>query len=77
MKLGAAFVAGPRATEIVQPGEGSLDYPADLAEAGSVVGLPPRDDRLHASRPQLPAVLVVVIAAVGDEPVRREVIKLP
>jgi hypothetical protein len=53
----------------VQPGEGALDDPAQLAQAGAVLGGAPRDDGLDAARPQRAAVLVVVIAAVGDQAV--------
>ena len=35
-----------------------------------MLGAAPRDPRLHASAPQLPAVVVVVIAAIGEQPVR-------
>jgi hypothetical protein len=34
-----------------------------------VLGTAPRDQRLHASAPQLSAALVVVVAAIGDHPV--------
>ena len=51
----------------MQPGEGALDDPAQLAQAGAVLGVAPGDDRLDAPAPELAAVLVVVIAAVGDE----------
>jgi hypothetical protein len=54
-------------TPVVQPGEGALDDPAVAAEAGAVLGLAPRDDRLHASLPDEPPVLIVVVAAVGDQ----------
>ena len=51
----------------MEPGEGSFDDPAVAAEAGAVVGLATGDDRLDASLPEEAAVLVVVVAAVGDQ----------
>ena len=62
-----SFPAEPEALEEVQPGEGPLDDPAAAAESGAVFGLAPGDDWLHASRPERAAVLVVVIATVGDQ----------
>ena len=53
----------------VEPGEGALDHPAQLAKSGAVLGLAAGDDRLDASRPEFAAVLVLVIAAVGDQAV--------
>jgi hypothetical protein len=67
VEVGSAFPADPQAAEEMQPREGALDDPAAAAKAGAVVGLAASDDRLDTPRPQLPAVLVVVIAAVGDE----------
>jgi hypothetical protein len=52
----------------VKPREGALHDPAFFAEARPVLGVAPGDHGLHATRPQLTAVLVVVIAAVGEEP---------
>jgi hypothetical protein len=37
------------------------------AEAGAVFGLAPCDDRLDASLPDEPPVLIAVVAAVGDQ----------
>jgi hypothetical protein len=54
---------------LVQPGEGSLDDPAHSPEARAVLGGAAGDDRVDAAGPQLAAVLVVVIAAVGDQAV--------
>jgi hypothetical protein len=51
----------------VKPGEAALYYPPLLAEARAVLGATTGDDRLHASLSQLPAVLVVVIAPVGEQ----------
>jgi hypothetical protein len=44
-----AFVAGSEAAEVVQPGEGSFDDPADFAEAGAVLGGAAGDERFDAS----------------------------
>jgi hypothetical protein len=62
----AAVGADEEAAAVVEPGEGSFDDPAVAAEAGAVVGLAAGDDRLDASLPDEAAVLVVVVAAVGD-----------
>ena len=66
MDVLAAVGADEEATAVVQPGEGALDDPAVATEPGAVLGLAPRDDRLHAPLPDEAAVLVVVVAAVGD-----------
>jgi hypothetical protein len=68
--VGAALVADEEALEAVQPGEGALDDPAVTPQTGAVLGLPARDHRLDASLAEQPAVLVVVVAAVGDHAVR-------
>jgi hypothetical protein len=36
--LGAAVVAHEQPLEVMQPGEGALDDPADAAEAGAMLG---------------------------------------
>jgi hypothetical protein len=51
----------------VEPGEGAFDDPAVAAEPGAVPGLAASDERLHATLPGEPAVLIVVVAAVGDQ----------
>ena len=66
MDLGLAFVADPQAAEVVQVREAALDDPAVPAEPGAVAGAAPRDDGLDAPGPEQAAVLVVVIAAVGE-----------
>jgi hypothetical protein len=68
VQFGAALPADAQA-ELVQPGEGSLDNPAHSPEARAVLGGAAGDDRPDAAGPQLAAVLVVVIAAVGDQAV--------
>jgi hypothetical protein len=54
---------------MVEPGEGALDDPADTTQAGAVFGLAASDLRLDPSSAQLAPVLVVVVAAVGSDPV--------
>jgi hypothetical protein len=63
----AAVGADQESAAAVEPGEGALDDPALLAEAGAVFGLGARDDRLDAALPDEAAVLVVVVAAVSDQ----------
>jgi hypothetical protein len=64
----AAVVADEESLVVVEPGEGALDDPADAAEAGAVPALAPSDLGLDASDAELLAVLVVVVAAVGGDP---------
>ena len=66
MDLGAAVVADEQPLELVQPGEGALDDPAVAAEPGAVLGLAAGDHRRDAALAEQAAVLVVVVAAVGD-----------
>jgi hypothetical protein len=65
--LGATVVADEQPLEVMEPGEGALDDPTDAAEAGAVLGLAASDDRPDAPLAHEAAVLVVVVAAVGDE----------
>jgi hypothetical protein len=65
--LGVAFVAGAQPAKVVQVREAALDDPALPAEIGAVLGSAPGDDGLDAARPEQPPVLVVVIAAVGED----------
>lgn len=51
----------------MQPGEGSLDYPADLAKPGPMLLFAAGEDWLHAALAQSATVLVGVIAAVAVE----------
>jgi hypothetical protein len=62
--VGSSFVAGAEPFELVQPGEGALDDPADLAQSGAVGDAASGDHRLDAALPQQAAVLEV-IAPVG------------
>jgi len=52
----------------VEPGEGAFDDPAVAAEPGAVLGLAAGDDGFNAALPDEPPVLVVVVAAVGEQP---------
>jgi hypothetical protein len=54
---------------VVEPGEGALDHPADATEAGTVFGLTTGDLGLDPSGAELAPILVVVVAAVGRDPV--------
>lgn len=67
MDVVAAVSADEESTAVVEPGEGALDDPAVAAEPRAVLGLAASDDRLDAALPNEAAVLVVVVAAVGDE----------
>src|SRR5215207_7572383 len=69
MGLVAAVGAEEQPAAVVEPGEGAFDDPAVSAEAGAVYGLAPGDHRLDAALPEQPPVLVVVVAAVGDDAV--------
>ena len=69
MGLVAAVGAEEQPAAVVEPGEGAFDDPAVSAEAGAVGGLAPGDHRLDAALPEQPPVLVVVVAAVGDDAV--------
>ena len=68
MHLVAAVVADEQSLEVVQPGEGTLDDPADTSEARAVFGLAASDLRGDPTPAQLAPVLVVVVAAVGGDP---------
>jgi hypothetical protein len=66
--LVAAVVADEQPLEFVQPGEGALDDPAVAAESGAVRDLAAGDLGGDAALAEQPAVLVVVVAAVGGDP---------
>ena len=53
----------------MEPGEGALDDPAVAAQTRAVPGSAASDLRCDAASAQLAAVLVVVVAAIGVEPV--------
>jgi hypothetical protein len=64
MEIGASFVSDAEPFELVQPGEGALDHPANLAQSGTVGDAASCDQRLDAALPQQTAVLVEVVASV-------------
>jgi hypothetical protein len=66
MHLGATLVADEQPLEVVQPGEGALDHPAIATEPGTMHRLAASDHRLDPASAEQPAMLVVVVAAVGD-----------
>jgi hypothetical protein len=61
-----ALVADVETVELVQPGEGALDDPAHVAEAGAVGGLSACDQRFDPERSKLAPVELVVVAAICD-----------
>lgn len=67
--LWVAFVAGAQAAEVVQVREAAFDDPAFAAEVGAVLDAAFGDDGFDPAGPEQAAVLVVVIAAIGEEPV--------
>src|SRR4051812_10796074 len=67
VEVAAAFVADGQALEGVQPGKGALDDPTPAAEARAVLDAAPGDAVGDAAAAQLAAVLVVVVAAIGDD----------
>lgn len=68
VQLGVSLIADSQAPQVVKPGESSLDDPALFAQVRAVHGAAPGDHGLHAPRPELAAVLVMVIPPVGEEP---------
>ena len=69
MDLGVALVAGSEAPEVVQVSKAALHDPALTSEARAVRCSTTGDDGRDAKSAQQPAVLVVVIATVGEQPV--------
>ena len=67
MDVVAAVGADEESATVVEPGEGALDDPAVASEPGAVLGLAAGDHGLDAALPDEPTVLVVVVAAVGDQ----------
>jgi hypothetical protein len=66
--LGAAFVADKQPFELVEVREGAFDDPAESAESGAVVGLFAGDHWCDPALADESALLVVVVAAVCDQP---------
>jgi hypothetical protein len=65
--VGAALVAGPESLEGVQPGEAAFDDPALTAQAGAVGRAAAGDSWGDLAGAQLPAVDVVILAAVSEQ----------
>ncbi len=70
MEVGAYLVADPQSFELVQPGEGPLHHPAGPAQPRAVRDTSAGDLRCDAASPEDAPVLVVVVAAVGEQPPR-------
>ena len=67
MDVVAAVGADEQAAAVVEPGEGAFDDSAVAAESGAVFGLVAGDHGLDAALPDEAAVVVVVVAAVGEQ----------
>ena len=67
MDVVAAVCTDEETAAVVEPGEGALDDPALAAHPGAVSALAASDYRFHAELPDEPAVLVVVVPAVGEQ----------
>jgi hypothetical protein len=65
--VGVLLIAGAQPLEGVQPGEAAFDDPALSAQAGAVGNAAAGDPRSDAAGAELVSVLVVVIAAVGEQ----------
>ena len=67
MDVVASVGADEDAAAVVEPGEGAFDDPAVTAEPGAVFGLASGDHRFDPAFPDQATVLVVVVAAVGEQ----------
>ena len=67
MDVVASVGADQESAAVVEPGEGAFDDPAVAAESGAVLGLAASDHGFDPSLPDEAAVLVVVVAAVGEQ----------
>jgi hypothetical protein len=63
----AAVGSDEQPASVVQPGEGAFNNPAVTSEPGAVLALAASNDGFDAALPDEAAVLVVVVAAVGDQ----------
>ena len=70
MDVVADLPADAQPPEPVQQGEALLHHPAVHAQPGAVLGAAARNDGGDSGGPDLPAVLVVVIATVRVDPIR-------
>ena len=69
MKVGVALPADAEPSELVQPGEAALHDPALGAKSRAVLLAAPGDQGLDAASPKLAAILVMVIAPIGEQPI--------
>ncbi len=67
MDLGAAVEADEQSLEVVQPGEGALDDPADAAEPRAVACVATRDLGPDPPLAQLAPLRPVVVGPVGGQ----------
>ena len=67
MDVVAAVGPDQESASVVEPGERALNDPAMLAEGRAVLGLTAGDHGFDAALPEQPAVLVVVVAAIGEQ----------
>ena len=67
MHLAAALEANEQTLEVVEMSEGALDHPAHAAKSGAVLGLAASDEWSDPALAEETAVLVVVVATIGDE----------
>lgn len=67
--IGVTLPADAEPAELVKPGEAALHDPPLGAQPRAVVLTAPGDPGLDAAGPELAAVLVVVIAPVGEQPI--------
>ena len=67
MDVGAAVVSDEEASALVEPGERALDDPALFPETGTVLCHAAGDHGSDPAGADEPAVLVVVVAAVGEQ----------
>lgn len=68
MEIGSSFMADAESFELVQPGEGALNHPANLAQSGTMDDAASGDHGLDTALPEQAAVLVEVVASVGVQP---------
>ena len=69
MDVVATVGADEQAASVVEPGEGALDDPAVASQPRAMCSLAARDQGFHSAPPDETPVLIVVVAAVGDEAV--------
>jgi hypothetical protein len=66
--VGSAVVADEQSLELMQPGEGALDHPAVVPDAGAVFGLAACDLGGDPALAELAPLWLVVVGAVGRDP---------